>query len=129
MTGQVSAESPQKARFTIKFPRTEQEYDAFLWTEGKNVMAGSFTMSDRTFGFFAVREGTKLAAAGVSRSAESVAEAGECVYGWCRPRSSKPVGGLETGRRWVRFPCTPAIPAIEIDGDNTAIRHQNRCMS
>lgn len=59
VTGQVLADSPQKAQFTIKFPRVEQEYDAFLWTEGKNVLAGSFTMQDRTFGFFAVREGTR----------------------------------------------------------------------
>jgi len=62
VTGQVLAESPQKAQFTIKFPRIEQEYDAFLWTEGKNVMAGSFTMQERSFGFFAVREGTRPAA-------------------------------------------------------------------
>lgn len=61
VTGQVLAESPQKAQFTIKFPRVEQEYDAFLWTEGKNIMAGSFTMQDRSFGFYAVREGTRLA--------------------------------------------------------------------
>lgn len=56
VAGQVSAESPQKATFTVKFPRTEQEYDAYLWTEGKNVLAGSFTMTDRTYGFFARRE-------------------------------------------------------------------------
>jgi hypothetical protein len=59
VTGRVSTESPQKAVFTVKFPRTEQEYDAYLWTEGKNVLAGSFTMLDRAFGFFAVREGTR----------------------------------------------------------------------
>ncbi len=56
VNGLVSAESPQKIEFTIKFPRTEQEYTGFLWSEGKNVLAGSFTMTDRTFGFFAVRE-------------------------------------------------------------------------
>ncbi len=61
VTGQVLAESPQKAQFTIKFPRIEQEYDAFLWTDGKNVMSGSFTMQERTFGFVAVREGARLA--------------------------------------------------------------------
>ena len=32
----------------------------------------------------------------------------ERVFGWCQPRSSKSVGGLATGRRWVRFPCAPA---------------------
>jgi hypothetical protein len=62
VTGQVSEESPQKSQFTIQYPRTEQVYDAFLWTEGKNLMAGSFTMNDRAFGFFAVREGTKVPA-------------------------------------------------------------------
>lgn len=59
VTGEVSAESPPKARFRVKFPRTEQDYDALLWTEGKNVLAGSFVMLDRAYGFFAVREGSK----------------------------------------------------------------------
>ena len=59
VTGQVTLEVPQKATFRVKFPRTEQEYDALLWTEGKNVLAGSFVMQDRPFGFFAVREGVK----------------------------------------------------------------------
>lgn len=59
VTGQVTPESPQKATFTIKYPRTEQAYEAYLWTEGKNVLAGSFLMEELTFGFFAVREGVK----------------------------------------------------------------------
>ena len=45
-----------KATFTIAFPRTEQVYEAFLWTEGKNAMAGTFTMQGRTYGFVATRE-------------------------------------------------------------------------
>ena len=35
VAGQVIAETPQKAQFTIKFPRTEQEYDAFLMDRGQ----------------------------------------------------------------------------------------------
>jgi hypothetical protein len=58
VSGALVAETPSLCRFKVKFPRTEQDYDAYLWTEGKNVLAGSFTMTGRTFGFFAVREGT-----------------------------------------------------------------------
>ena len=53
--GQVSAETPQKAAFTIKFPRSEQQYDAFLFSAGKTTLAGSFLMGDRPFGFYAIR--------------------------------------------------------------------------
>ena len=62
VTGQVAVDPPNKAIFTVKFPRTEQDYDAFLWTEGKNAIAGTFVMTDRVFGFVAIREGTKLGA-------------------------------------------------------------------
>jgi hypothetical protein len=60
VAGQVVPETPQKAHFTIKFPRSEQQYDAFLMTEGKNALAGTFTMLDRTFGFLAIREGARV---------------------------------------------------------------------
>src|SRR5205807_620722 len=53
VTGQVSAETPHKLVFTVKFPRSAQAYEAYLWTEGKTALAGTFTMLDRTFGFFA----------------------------------------------------------------------------
>ena len=57
VTGEVAAELPNRATFTVRFPRTEQEYEAFLWTEGKWALAGTFRMLDRPAGFFAVREG------------------------------------------------------------------------
>ena len=57
--GQV-AESANSASFSVQFPRSDQEYQAHLWTEGKWAIAGTFVMLDRTFGFFAVREGVKL---------------------------------------------------------------------
>jgi hypothetical protein len=60
VAGEVSPEVTNKASFTIKFPRTEQVYEAYLWTEGKNALAGSFQMLDRRFGFVAVREGVRL---------------------------------------------------------------------
>jgi hypothetical protein len=56
VAGEISAETPHNAHFTVKFPRTEQTYDAFLSTEGKSSLAGTFTMLDRTYGFYAVRE-------------------------------------------------------------------------
>lgn len=54
--GEVDATIPQKVGFRIKFPRTEQEYTGYLWTEGKTALAGTFVMLERTFGFYAVRE-------------------------------------------------------------------------
>jgi hypothetical protein len=60
LQGEVSADVPNKVAFTVKFPRTEHEYEGFLWTEGKWAIAGTFRMRDRSFGFFAVREGKAL---------------------------------------------------------------------
>ena len=56
VTGQVPLDAPNKAVFTVKFPRAVQDYDAYLWTEGKSALSGTFTMGDRTFGFHADRE-------------------------------------------------------------------------
>jgi hypothetical protein len=60
VTGKVDQDVRQKIRFTIEFPRSSQNYQGILWTEGKNVMTGSLTMLGRDFGFLAVREGTPL---------------------------------------------------------------------
>ena len=60
VTGKVSAEVPQKIEFSIQFPRARQLYEGFLWTEGKNAIAGSVSMLDHPYGFIAVREGTSL---------------------------------------------------------------------
>jgi hypothetical protein len=61
VTGKVSAEVPQKIDFSIQFPRARQIYEGYLWTEGKNAIAGSVSMLDHPYGFIAVREGTSLA--------------------------------------------------------------------
>jgi hypothetical protein len=62
--GAVASESSQRIAFRIKFPRTHQDYEGVLWTEGKGAMAGTLTMLDRAYGFFAVREGGRYAPEG-----------------------------------------------------------------
>jgi hypothetical protein len=60
VTGQVAADAPNRVRFAVDLPRTRPEYDGFLFVEGKGAIAGTFVMLDRTFGFFAVRDGGPL---------------------------------------------------------------------
>jgi hypothetical protein len=60
VSGEVSAEVPNKVAFKVKFPRTEQAYEGLLWTDGKWAIAGTFQMLERPFGFFAVREGVSV---------------------------------------------------------------------
>jgi hypothetical protein len=45
----------------VKFPRSRGDFEGYLWTEGKGAMAGTFRLLDKTFGFFAVREGGSAA--------------------------------------------------------------------
>ncbi len=61
VSGKIAAGKPQRIGFTIQFPRAEQVYDGLLWTEGKNVFAGTFTMLERPYSFVAVRDGASLA--------------------------------------------------------------------
>jgi biopolymer transport protein ExbD len=61
VSGKVAADKPHRIDFTIEFPRAKQVYDGLLWTEGKNVIAGTFTMLERPFSFVAIREGASLA--------------------------------------------------------------------
>ena len=58
--GEIAVDAPQKLVFILKFPQAEQAYEAYLWTEGKNALAGTFTMQGRKFGFVAIREGSEL---------------------------------------------------------------------
>lgn len=60
VTGEVKLDPPNKLLFKVKFPRTEQDYDALLWTEGKHAFSGTFAMGEKSFGFCAVREGSTL---------------------------------------------------------------------
>lgn len=64
VTGQVAADVPQKIRFTVTYPRTRQDFEGFLWTEGKGALAGSVVMQEHPYGFFAIREGGRYAPEG-----------------------------------------------------------------
>lgn len=61
VTGQVDGAVANKIRFDVELPRARQEFDGFLFVEGKGGLSGSFGLLGRTFGFFAVREGGILA--------------------------------------------------------------------
>ncbi len=61
VTGQVATDAPGKVRFAIALPRARQEFDGYLFGEGKGAMAGTVNLLDRTFGFFAIRDGGRYA--------------------------------------------------------------------
>jgi hypothetical protein len=64
VSGHVAADVPHKISFRVKYPRTQQDFEGFLWTEGKGAMAGMLTMLDRAYGFFAVRDGGRIVSEG-----------------------------------------------------------------
>jgi hypothetical protein len=64
VSGQVAADVAQKVFFAIKYPRARQEFEGFLWAEGKGAIAGTASLNDRPVGFFAIREGGRYAPEG-----------------------------------------------------------------
>ena len=54
------ARPPHHIKFTVELPMAQQEFDGFLWTQGKNAIAGTMSLAGNTFGFVAVRDGTEL---------------------------------------------------------------------
>jgi hypothetical protein len=62
--GQVAAELPQHIQFTVKYPRSQHDFDGYLWTEGKGALAGTVTLLNQPYGFFALREGAAFAPEG-----------------------------------------------------------------
>jgi hypothetical protein len=68
VTGQVSAENPQRIDFEAQMPRVRLEFTGFLWAEGKGALAGTASLLGRTFGFFALRDGSLAAAEGQAPS-------------------------------------------------------------
>ena len=60
VSGKVDPQTPQKLGFSVKFPRSRQDFTGLLWSEGKNVLAGTASMLNREFSFIALREGAKL---------------------------------------------------------------------
>jgi hypothetical protein len=75
VTGQVATDSAQKVRFSISFPRARQEFEGYLWGQGKGAMAGTVSLLERTFGFFALREGGRYAPEGQDLGPLEVADA------------------------------------------------------
>jgi len=65
VSGQVATDVAQKVFFAIKYPRSRQEFEGFLWAEGKGAMAGTASLNDRPVGFFAIREGGRYAPEGL----------------------------------------------------------------
>ena len=64
VSGQVAPDVPHRVAFRVKYPRTQQDYEGYLWSEGKGAMAGTLTMLDHVYGFFAIREGGRFAPEG-----------------------------------------------------------------
>ncbi|QEH37918.1 hypothetical protein OJF2_65130 [Aquisphaera giovannonii] len=62
VSGRVEAEGPPKLSFSVQFPRARQDFAGRLWSEGKGVIAGLFTMGSHESSFVAVRDGVRNAA-------------------------------------------------------------------
>jgi hypothetical protein len=58
--GEVDAGPEPIVRFSVRFPRSSQDYSGILFSEGKGAMAGTLTLLDRERPFFAVREGGRV---------------------------------------------------------------------
>lgn len=70
VTGQAGGDPTNKIRFAVELPRSREEFEGFLFVEGKGAITGSFVLLERTFGFFAIREGGTLAPDGEDAIAE-----------------------------------------------------------
>lgn len=75
VTGQAAGDAPQQVQFSIQFPRARQDFNGRLFTEGKGALAGTMTMLDKDFGFFALREGGRFAPADAEAKAPEIAPA------------------------------------------------------
>ena len=60
VSGRIAADLTRRIEFEIKFPRTRQVFDGLLWTEEKNVFAGTVQILEHPYSFVAVREGAAL---------------------------------------------------------------------
>jgi hypothetical protein len=60
VTGKVAADLTRRIEFGIQFPRSKQVFEGLLWTEEKNVFAGTVQVLEHPYSFVAVREGTPL---------------------------------------------------------------------
>lgn len=65
VSGQVEPGDPSLIRFSVVLPRARQEFEGRLFTEGKGAIAGTMSLLERGFGFFATREGGVIAPEGM----------------------------------------------------------------
>jgi hypothetical protein len=75
VSGQVTSDVAQKVLFAIKYPRARQEFEGYLWAEGKGAIAGVASLNERAVGFFAIREGGRYAPEGSDLGPISAASA------------------------------------------------------
>ncbi len=54
VTGRVSG-LPHRIRLNLQLDNATQTFDAYLWTKDKSALAGTATLAERTFGFYALR--------------------------------------------------------------------------
>ncbi len=57
VTGKIAADRARRIEFEIRFPRSRQSFDGLLWTEERNVFAGTTRLLEHEYSFLAVREG------------------------------------------------------------------------
>lgn len=57
LEGRVGGPAPQQIKFSIRFPRSQQDFEGHLWTEGKTAITGTMTVVGRPYGFVAWRDG------------------------------------------------------------------------
>ncbi len=101
VTGQVVAAEPRQVRFAVALPRARQEFDGYLFGEGKGAMAGTVTLLDRTFGFFAIRDG--------GRTPPNPATSALCNHATATAPARSPSSSGPTGRCWSTGSWSPSL--------------------
>ncbi len=101
VTGQVASGAPNKVTLAMKFPRSQGDFEGYLWTEGKGAMAGTFRLLDKTYGFFAIRDGMPVKSRGRACPQRPAIDRG------CRGRDNGP--SVVASARGVRVRLVPAL--------------------
>ena len=94
VSGQVATDVASKVLFAVKYPRARQEFEGYLWAEGKGAMAGVASIAEHPVGFFAIREGGKYAPEGARGRSDR-----RCPRGPTGPPSGRDPGRSDQVRR------------------------------
>ncbi|MDX2037667.1 MAG: biopolymer transporter ExbD [Isosphaeraceae bacterium] len=128
VTGQIAAETPRRLRFKIEFPRSTQEFDGSLFVDGKGAIAGRVFVLEQEYGFFAVREGGRIAALeGADLSDDPLPEAGEKPVRIALDEKSVALDGkpIEESRLAEALASTPSKRVVvEVDPTTPFVRIQ-----